>query len=209
MAGKNWILWPGLVALSGFLPGPRAGAQTIIPSGVEAGAQPGVAAGSRTGHEDLRIVMIRHAEKPKKGDNLSCQGLNRSLELPALLQARFGIPAFTYIPALGLGDSTKHSRMFQTIIPFAVQYNLVLTSKFHEDDSAEIAGDILQKKGTVLIVWEHKRIPSIVRALGLKDDLLKWPDDDYDSIWVITFKHGTPLLARSAERLKPPAACPF
>jgi hypothetical protein len=161
------------------------------------------------GPGDLRVVLIRHAEKPKKGGNLTCQGLNRSLELPALLNARFGVPVFTYIPAIGLGDSTKHSRMFQTIIPFAVRFNLVLNSKFSEDDSAGIAGEILQKKGTVLVVWEHKRIVSIARALGVRKEPLRWDDDDYDSIWVISFKNGTALLERTREGLRPPAACPF
>jgi hypothetical protein len=161
------------------------------------------------GHDDLRVVLIRHAEKPKKGDNLTCQGLNRSLEIPAMLHARFGVPAFTYVPAIGLGDSTKHSRMFQTVIPFAVQYNLALNSKFSEGDSTGIAGDIFQKKGTVLIVWEHKRISSIARALGIREEPLKWDDDDYDSIWVISYAHGMAKLTRTSEGLKPAPACPF
>ena len=158
---------------------------------------------------DLKIVLIRHGEKPKKGDNLTCQGLNRSMQLPAVLFSRFGIPAATYIPAIGLGDSTKHSRMFQTIIPFAVKYNLPLTSKFAEKDSAGIAADIIQKKGTVLIIWEHKCIPSIARALGIKEDTLRWDDDDYDSIWIVTFQNGRARLTKDREGLHPSAACPF
>lgn len=156
----------------------------------------------------LRVVLIRHGEKPKKGDNLSCQGLNRSMQLPGLLYSRFGIPSATYIPAIGLGDSTKHSRMFQTIIPFAVKYNLALTSKFAEKDSAGIAGDILERKGLVLVVWEHKAIPSIAHALGVAGDL-KWDDEDYDSIWIIAWQHGVAGLTKGAEGLKPGAACSF
>jgi hypothetical protein len=175
----------------------------------QAVAQENAKAVRQGGEEDLRVILIRHAEKPKKGDNLDCQGLNRSLELPAMLSAHFGVPAFTYIPAIGLGDSTKHSRMFQTIIPFAVKYNLALNSKFGEGDSAGIAGEILQKKGTVLVVWEHKRIVSIARALGVREEPLKWDDDDYDSIWIISFKNGKALLTSTGEGLKPPAACPF
>lgn len=164
---------------------------------------------AQTGHDNLKIVLIRHAEKPKKGDNLTCQGLNRSMQLSSLLYARFGVPSSTYIPAMALGDSTKHSRMFQTIIPFAVKYNLALTSKFMENDSAAIAGDILQKKGTVLVIWEHKRISSIVRALGIKDNGLRWPDDDYDSIWIISFRNGIARLTKGKEGLKPSTACRF
>ena len=158
---------------------------------------------------DLKVILIRHAEKPKQGDNLTCQGLNRSLQLPNLLHTRFGLPTATYIPAMALGDSTKHSRMFQTIIPFAVKYNLALTSKFMENDSTAMAREIIQKKGTILVIWEHKRIASIARALGVRDNTLHWPDDDYDSIWIITVHDGHATLTRSKEQLHPLAACPF
>lgn len=160
--------------------------------------------------DDLKVVLIRHAEKPIKGGNLTCQGFNRSLQLPALLKERFGIPSAIYIPSIGMGDSTKHSRMFQTIIPFAVKYNLALISKWEENDSAQLAGEIRQhKKGTVLIIWEHKRIPSIARALGIIDDTLRWPDDDYDSIWILTFKNGSAQLEKEKEGLHPSSTCSF
>jgi hypothetical protein len=164
---------------------------------------------AQTPSADWRVVLIRHAEKPKKGDNLTCQGLNRAMQLPALLHTRFGVPSATYIPAMALGDSTKHCRMFQTVIPFAVKYNLTLTSRFVENDSTGIAQDILQKKGTVLVVWEHKKLVSIVRALGIKDEGLHWPDDDYDSIWIVRFRDGKAVLTKSREGLKPSTACRF
>jgi hypothetical protein len=159
--------------------------------------------------DGLTVVLFRHGEKPKKGDNLNCQGLNRSRALPGILYARFGLPDAIYVPTLGMGDNTLHSRMFQTVIPFAAKYNLQVTTKFGEDDSGDMAREVLQRKGVVLIVWEHKRIPDIARALGIRDTDLHWPDEDYDSLWIITFQHGTAHLERSAEGLTPPEACPF
>jgi hypothetical protein len=158
---------------------------------------------------DLRIVLLRHAEKPKKGDNLTCQGLNRALKLPPLLHSRFGLPVATYVPAMGLGDSTKHSRMFQTIQPFAVKYNLPLTTKWAEDDTTEMAREVLKKTGTVFIIWEHSRLPAIARNLGIRDYTLSWSNDDYDSIWIISYHHGVATLTRSKEGLKPATGCPF
>ena len=39
--------------------------------------------------KNLKVVIIRHGEKPADkadgGDNLSCQGQNRALQLPAVL----------------------------------------------------------------------------------------------------------------------------
>lgn len=164
---------------------------------------------TRAQEAHLKIIIIRHAEKPKKGDNLSCQGLNRSMQLPAVLHSRFGLPRAIYVPSMAPGDSTKHSRMFQTIVPFAAKYNLPICSKFHEDDTLALAREARSRQGTVLIVWEHSRIPAIARALGVTDPGLHWPSGDYDSIWIITYHNGVASFKRSKEGLRPSPACPY
>ncbi len=158
--------------------------------------------------QDLKIVFIRHGEKPPKGDNLTCEGLNRSLALPTVLYTKFGIPAYTYVPSMEQGSGTKHARMFQTVTPFAVRYNLSINSSLPEKDSTAIAKELLSRKGTVLVVWEHKAIPTIVRALGINDPTLNWSDDDFDSIWIVTFKGGSPVLSKDIENIQPATACP-
>jgi hypothetical protein len=158
--------------------------------------------------EDLKLVFIRHAEKPLKGSNLTCQGLNRSLQLPAVLFKKFGVPQYLMVPRLDMGDTTKHSRMFQTIAPFAMQYNLAIATTHNEKDFEQIAADLKNRKGTSIITWEHKAIPGIVKALGIQESL-NWPDDDYDSIWVVIFKDGVPHLVKDNEGLHPSANCPI
>ena len=74
-------------------------------------------------NKDLKLVFIRHGEKPLKGDNLTCQGLNRALLLPNFIFKRFGVPSYLFVPGLALGEATKHARMFQTITPLAIKYN--------------------------------------------------------------------------------------
>lgn len=158
--------------------------------------------------KNWKVIIIRHAEKPPKGDNLDCQGLNRSLQLPELFHAKFGVPDYTYVPALGLGESTKHSRMFQTVIPLAAKYNLSINSQHDEKDSSGLASDIRKKEGTVLLVWEHHAIPSIVRALGVPNVSQTWDDQDFDSIWIISLQNGIPTLTKDKEGLTPQSACP-
>ncbi|RWY51206.1 histidine phosphatase family protein [Mucilaginibacter gilvus] len=158
---------------------------------------------------DLKVILIRHAEKPLKGDNLTCQGYNRSLKLPAVLVGKFGIPAYTYVPSLGVGEVTKHARMFETIVPLAVKYNLTINSARVEKDTAGVAADIKTKAGTILVAWNHKTIAAIVRALGVKDNNLLWPDDDYDTIWIVTFQNGTANLTRDKENINPGKDCNF
>jgi hypothetical protein len=158
---------------------------------------------------DLRVVLIRHAEKPLKGDNLNCQGLNRSMELPKMLISKYGLPRYTYVPAIGLDSATRHSRMLQTVIPLAAKYNLTINSKYDEKDSAALSADIKKRSGTVLVVWEHHAITSIVRAFGMPDFNRRWDDRDYESIWIVTFHKGIPGITYDKERLNPSTACPF
>ncbi|HEY4147572.1 MAG TPA: histidine phosphatase family protein [Chitinophagaceae bacterium] len=158
--------------------------------------------------DKLEIVIIRHGEKPVKGDNLTCQGLNRSLMLPKVLYKKFGIPAYIYVPALLDSVTTLHARMFQTVTPFAVRYNLTIDSRFGGKEYDAIANDLKRKTGTVLLVWDHKAMAGIVEKLGVKESL-QWPDNDYDSIWIISFAHGKASLRKDKEGLHPAAACPL
>lgn len=154
------------------------------------------------------VVIIRHGEKPEKGKNLNCQGLNRSLKLPAVLYSKFGIPGNIYVPSLDNDVSTGHARMFQTVIPFAAKYNLKINTRYAETDTAALAKDIKSKKGFVLVVWQHSTIPSIVRALGVQGFNMHWSDNDYDSIWIINFQKGTAKITFDKEGLKPSTSCP-
>jgi hypothetical protein len=160
----------------------------------------------------LRVVIIRHGEKPDSGFNLSCKGYNRSLALPKVFTALFGVPDYTYVPVMREGRSTNSVRMYQTIVPFAVKYGLVINSKHAQEDTSGLAASILEKKGTVLVVWDSKNIPPIARNLGIKNKELKWEAADYDSIWIINFvktKKGKlqPGFSIAKENLDPSPKC--
>lgn len=165
-------------------------------------------AGGKSPDPGLKIVIIRHAEKPVPGDNLSCQGENRARQLPEVFYKKFGKPDYTYVPALGLGKSTEHARMFQTVTPLAIKYNLTINSTFAENDYAEIAEDVLQKSGTVLLVWNHSDVREVASALGAST-APSWDGSDYDSIWIITFANGKASLAIDREGLAPASGCSF
>jgi hypothetical protein len=159
-------------------------------------------------NENLKVVIIRHAEKAKDGDNLSCQGQNRALQLASVLYQKINKPDFTYVPALKLDKATKHSRMFQTVTPFAVKYDLTINSKYAGDDYEDIAKSVLKKDGTVLMVWSHSEIANLAKALGA-DDVREWDDEDFDTIWTITYNNGEAKLALDQEGLNPSTACNF
>ncbi len=158
--------------------------------------------------ENLKIVIVRHGEKPKSGDNLSCQGQNRALQLPAVLHKKFGVPDYTYVPSLSLGEETKHSRMFQTVTPFAIKYNLKINTSFGEKQTGNVAKELKKKTGTVLLVWEHSVIHDIAKSLGIENPP-KWHGKDFDSIWIITFKNGKASMNIEKEEINPSSKCNY
>jgi phosphohistidine phosphatase SixA len=160
----------------------------------------------------LKVVIIRHGEKPADkadgGDNLSCQGQNRALQLATVLFQKIGKPDYTYVPALKMDKSTAHSRMFQTVTPFAVKYDLTINSKYDATDYADTAKSVLKKSGTVLLVWSHSEMPELASALGV-DNPPKWQGADFDSMWVVTYASGKAELTVDKEALNPSENCGF
>jgi hypothetical protein len=160
--------------------------------------------------KNLRVVIIRHGEKPPDKDayNLSCKGMNRALQLPNVLYQKFGKPDYVYVPSLTCGTFTDHARMFQTVAPLAIKYNLTVNSEFDEKAATDVANDVKLKEGTVLMVWEHRAIQSIAIALEAKN-APAWHGKDFDSIWIIDFKSGKPLLTFDKEGIVPSEDCGF
>lgn len=157
---------------------------------------------------DLRLVLIRHGEKSEDGDNLSCKGMNRSLELPGVLFSKFGVPGTVYVPKIKNGESTIHARMFQTITPLAVKYNIKINTMFKRKDYQSIADEAHRKTGTVLLIWNHSDIQNLAKALGAKNAPV-WGKNDFDTIWIITWRHGVATLTVEKEGLTPSNQCPF
>ena len=158
--------------------------------------------------DNLKIVIIRHAEKPDNGDNLSCQGQNRALQLAEVLHAKLDLPENIYVPALKSSDATKHSRMFQTISPFAIKYNLTINSKYSADETEKIAKNVFKKDGLVLMVWAHSEIQGLANALGV-NNAPQWADGDFDSIWVINYQDGEASFSIDRQNINPAIECNY
>lgn len=151
------------------------------------------------------LVFVRHGEKPVPNSfgQLSCQGLNRSLVLPAVLIRKYLTaqdgtvlpPAAIYAPDPGYKNGNDYYvRPLATIEPTAIQLGMPVNTRFGYRDDAGVEADLLQdqyRNSTILIAWEHHRIHSIVQRImaennGNPSDVPSWDGDDYDSIYVVT-----------------------
>lgn len=183
-------------------------AAVVLISGVAAAQLASTSHAAPVPDDGLRIVIIRHGEKPDTGDHLTCQGENRALQLPSVLERKFGIPDHVYVPSISSGKSQDHARMFETAIPLVVKYHLKVNSEFEVDAGPAIANQVFGRRGTVLMVWQHESIPALASALGVGNPP-KWKKKDFDSIWIITYRGGKAALALDRESLNPSATCSF
>jgi hypothetical protein len=145
------------------------------------------------------IIIIRHGEKLGSKYNLNQQGFERSLQLPKVLNAYKPISEI-YAPALkAKSDCIVHARPLQTIIPFAIDNNLNINMQYKNYQAEALAKHLLSINTTqnILVVWTHTYIPLLAKSLGIKNAPNKWNDDDFDSIWIISYPHGkgsSPIL---------------
>jgi hypothetical protein len=142
------------------------------------------------------IVIIRHGEKPKKGDELSQQGCERAYTLPQFFESSpvvnaYGRPVAIYASQPDHAGSSM--RPAETITPTAEAMGIEVQDPVTRLDYGPIVQDIMNNPSyngrTVLISWEHDAIPGLVEALGVKvpNSDQKWPDDVFDEAWILTF----------------------
>jgi len=145
------------------------------------------------------IVLVRHGEKPAAGlGQLNCQGLNRALALPRVLETQFGKPAAIFVPnpserKTDRGQSYDYVRPLATIEPAAIAYGLPIhaeigLSKIDELNTALTAP--VYRNATVLVAWEHTMAMLAARALMQRNGgdsrlVPDWKSSDFDSIYIV------------------------
>lgn len=173
------------------------------------------------------IVMIRHGEKPDQGlGQLSCQGLNRALALPRVIEAKFGRPAAVFAPDPAKqkndrGTKYDYVRPLATIEPTAIYFGLPLNASIGFNDVDKLADTLLSpsyRHGVVVVAWEHALIEETARRLLKRNgadasSVPKWESADFDSIYIVRITHrGAKAVASFAVEREglngQPAACP-
>jgi hypothetical protein len=140
-----------------------------------------------------QVILIRHGEKPRDGPELSLKGQERAAALvpyflgtPEVLQ--YKTPVAIYAQKSTAGHASK--RPVQTVQGLADKLKLPVLQYAHKDFARmveEINAKPEYEGKMVLICWEHKGIPDIVKAFGIKNAPDKYPGHAFDRTWIITF----------------------
>ncbi len=159
---------------------------------------------ARPRHADgpAEILLIRHAEEPLRGPHLNDQGSQRAKALIKLFDRRFAKPT-----ALFASRSTKQTaRPVETLQPLATALGLPIHDKFGDEEYKALADQLLTDHtysgGHVLISWHHSTLPELAHALGVVRPP-KWPDTQYDGLWVIKYEGGRAALTAESQHLLP------
>lgn len=149
------------------------------------------------------IVFFRHAEKPAAGlGQLTCQGLNRALQLPDVLFARFGRPNWAYAPnpTMKIGDSSGsyyYVRPLATIEPAAIRAGLSVNTKYGYSEISGLQSLLITPRkadSTIFVAWEHaylvKIVQNIMNTYGGGSTVPPWVTGDYDSLYVVRVNYS-------------------
>jgi len=144
--------------------------------------------------KNTTILIIRHAEKPEDGTELTATGYER---------ARDYVGYFNHFQIDGqplrldhlfcTADSKGSQRPRLTITPLSQALKLRLDNRYSSKDALKLAQNIrAQAYGSeLLICWHHGQIPALLQGLGAAPEQVlphgKWPDDVFG--WLIELRY--------------------
>jgi hypothetical protein len=164
-----------------------------------------------TAFADTDVLVIRHGEKSAEGlGQITCQGLNRALALPEILEARFGRPDAVIAANPGYekpdhGVMYSYVRPLATVEPTAVRFGLPVNATIAFDNTEglkKLLSEMIasNKYRRILVGWEHhlagKLVKEMVEASGSKEIVPKWNSADFDAIYIMNFKDSGEIAFR-------------
>jgi hypothetical protein len=162
--------------------------------------------------QPARIILLRHAEKPKNDSelHLSEQGKARARALVSLLTTNSvfvtnGLPVALFAPQF---TARGHGRRpYETIEPLAAHLKLPVHRPFAAADYRALARQILNNPlfdgKTEVICWVHDYLPALAKELGVKPEPPRWKSSVYDRVWVINKGRGRTELTDQPQNLLP------
>jgi len=143
--------------------------------------------------EHSQLMIIRHAEKPDTGDDISREGECRAMKLSSCFNGdNLQIPdmLFTYIPT----SERSSLRGLETLLPISKKLSIPIYT-YRSVDWIRMLDDIRTRicGKTLLLAWHHNApgIRDIALEFGVNKDLVSaftmLYAENYDVVWMIDY----------------------
>ncbi len=152
------------------------------------------------------VLIIRHAEKPASGPELTPMGQARAQAYTRYFEPFREDQLDISVDALYAGaDSDNSVRPRQTLEPLSKSTGLKLDTSISTKAPAALVTLLRSAPhGThPLVAWRHGQIPALLSAFGAAPSLLpggKWPDETFD--WVVVLRFDAAGKLASAQLVK-------
>jgi hypothetical protein len=158
-----------------------------------------------SGLADATVVIIRHAEKPDSGTDLSPEGQAHAQAYVGYFQHLVldGVP-FRPDVLVASADSKNSARERLTLAPLAQALGLPIDQRFADKDVKALFQALASESHgkSILIAWHHGELAKLIHAFGTDPDALlpkgKWPDSVFNWTVVLRYDHAGKLIPGSA-----------
>jgi hypothetical protein len=160
------------------------------------------------GLKDATVLIIRHAEKPDVGSELTAKGQQRAEEYAKYfrelkIDSRPVEP--DYLAAAADSAASKRPRL--TLEPLGKALGMTLDLRFKAKEDAKLAAELCAKPHgrNILICWHHGKIPDLVKALGADPAKIlpngTWPDGEFGWVLVLRYDGDGRLIPDQTKRI--------
>jgi len=154
------------------------------------------------------VLIIRHAEKPDSGYDLSPAGYQRADAYPGYFKGLVvDSQPLKLDYVFATADSKGSHRPRLTVEPLGKALRLQIDTRFTNKKFQEMVDEIQMKDHgrRILICWHHGEIPNLVRALGADPDKLlpegKWPNDVFGWMLQLRYDENGRLIPGETRRI--------
>jgi hypothetical protein len=144
--------------------------------------------------KNATVLIIRHAEKPETGKDLSPAGVRRAQAYTGYFKSLKIDSQPVKLDHLFAAQESKHSdRCRETLLSLSNALHLKIHSKFDTSEAQKLADKVSGSYSgeAVLICWHHGAIPGLLKAFGANPKTLlpggKWPEDVFG--WLIVLRY--------------------
>jgi hypothetical protein len=160
------------------------------------------------GLKDTVVLIIRHAEKPEEGAELSPTGQQRAIAYVNYFK-NFTVNSKPLRPdyLVATADSEKSRRPRLTLLPLAQDLGLTIDNHVKNKNFANEVEDLrtTHHGKCVLIAWHHEKIPDLIEGLGADPNKLfpggKWPSGIFNWVIELHYDHEGRLIPSECKRI--------